>query len=139
MENAIQINACNTQNNALQDELFNINNQLAEKQRELIRVTSELRECLANSNNRPPVTEVVVEAIDNETSKDSGKRLPFFEIFTDEAGHFRWRFKAKNNKIVADSGEGYTTKQNLKKGMKTFMDAIASGDFNTKYKKGKKK
>lgn len=130
-----QINSTRNHNRALQEELSQTREQLAEKQRELIRVTSELRECLANSSVRPDSTEVVVEAIDKEASADNGERLPFFEVFTDKSGHFRWSFKAKNNKIVADSGEGYTTKQNLKKGMRTFMDAILTGQFNTKYKK----
>lgn len=28
-------------------------------------------------------------------------------IYEDEAGEFRWRLKARNGRIVADSGEGY--------------------------------
>lgn len=32
------------------------------------------------------------------------------EVFTDEAGEHRWRRVAGNNEIVADSGEGYSSK-----------------------------
>lgn len=34
-----------------------------------------------------------------------------FEVYQDKAGEWRWRLKAENNKIVADSGEGYNSKQ----------------------------
>lgn len=40
-----------------------------------------------------------------------------FEIFKDKKGEFRWRLRAVNGKIIADSGEGYTTKTNCKKGI----------------------
>jgi uncharacterized protein YegP (UPF0339 family) len=30
-----------------------------------------------------------------------------FYIYTDGAGYWRWRLQAGNNRIVADSGEGY--------------------------------
>lgn len=30
-----------------------------------------------------------------------------FEIYKDEKGEWRWRLKARNNRIVAVSGEGY--------------------------------
>jgi uncharacterized protein YegP (UPF0339 family) len=42
-----------------------------------------------------------------------------FQIYKDKAGEFRWRLRAGNNEIVASSGEGYTTKQNCKKGIDT--------------------
>ncbi|MFB6202393.1 MAG: HVO_2922 family protein [Halorhabdus sp.] len=31
-----------------------------------------------------------------------------FEIYEDNAGEYRWRLRASNDRIVADSGEGYT-------------------------------
>jgi uncharacterized protein YegP (UPF0339 family) len=31
----------------------------------------------------------------------------YFETFVDESGKDRWRLKAKNGEIVADSGQGY--------------------------------
>ncbi|HSA34161.1 MAG TPA: DUF1508 domain-containing protein [bacterium] len=35
----------------------------------------------------------------------------FFELYKDSRGHWRWRFKAPNGRIVADSAEGYVSKQ----------------------------
>ena len=135
-ENALK--KANEENARLKDNIERYKNELGEKQRELLKVTSELRECLANckqNNTRPPV---VLEQIDKETSTKSKERLSYFEIFTDDQGHFRWRFKAKNNKIVADSGEGYTTKQNLKKGINAFVSAVKEEKYNVKWKKSKK-
>jgi hypothetical protein len=39
-----------------------------------------------------------------------------FEIYTDTAGEWRFRLVAPNNEIIA-VGEGYTTKQNCRKGV----------------------
>lgn len=134
----IALKKANEENAALKGNIERYKNELGEKQRELIRVTSELRECLANckqNHTRPPI---VLEQIDKEKSTPSNERLSYFEIFTDDQGHFRWRFKAKNNKIVADSGEGYTTKQNLKKGINTFVSAVKEEKYNVKWKRPKK-
>jgi uncharacterized protein len=37
-----------------------------------------------------------------------------FQIYTDEQNEFRWRLQADNNRIIADSGEGYNSKQHCK-------------------------
>jgi uncharacterized protein YegP (UPF0339 family) len=34
-----------------------------------------------------------------------------FEIYKDKNGEWRWRIKAANGKIIADSSEGYKNKQ----------------------------
>ena len=35
---------------------------------------------------------------------------PRFEVYKDKAGEYRWRFRAKNGRIMADSAEGYNVK-----------------------------
>lgn len=40
-----------------------------------------------------------------------------FVIYRDQKYEFRWRFKADNGQIVADSAEGYTSKENCKAGI----------------------
>jgi uncharacterized protein YegP (UPF0339 family) len=37
--------------------------------------------------------------------------LPNFEVYKDAKGEWRWSLRAPNRKIVADSSEGYTSKQ----------------------------
>jgi len=40
-----------------------------------------------------------------------------FEVYQDKAGEWRWRFSF-NEKIMADSGEGYTSKQHAKRALR---------------------
>ena len=42
-----------------------------------------------------------------------------FEIFQDSAGEWRWRLVASNGHIIADSGEGYQSKQGVKRGIES--------------------
>ena len=71
---------------------------------------------------------------DSEAAQRTG-RMPFFNVFVGKDGHYRWNFKANNNKIVADSGEGYTTKQNVEKGLSTLIDSIKNEDYKIKFSK----
>ena len=40
-----------------------------------------------------------------------------FEMFEDSAGEYRWRLVHQNSNIIADSGEGYASKQKAKQGL----------------------
>jgi uncharacterized protein YegP (UPF0339 family) len=40
-----------------------------------------------------------------------------FYIYKDTRGEYRWRFRANNNEIVADSAEGYKDKDDCKRGI----------------------
>ena len=40
-----------------------------------------------------------------------------FQIFKDRAGDFRWRLRADNNEVIADSSEGYKSKASCKHGI----------------------
>jgi uncharacterized protein YegP (UPF0339 family) len=42
-----------------------------------------------------------------------------FEVYKDKGGEYRWRLVAPNGKSIADSGEGYSSKQ-------ACLDGIAS-------------
>lgn len=46
------------------------------------------------------------------------EKHPKFEIYSDKAGEFRFRLKAKNGQIIAVS-EGYTSKANCKNGIES--------------------
>ena len=52
---------------------------------------------------------------------DSLASLAHFEVFEDRAGEWRWRLVHRNGNIIATSGEGYTTRQNAEKGMRSVM------------------
>ena len=42
-----------------------------------------------------------------------------FELFTDSADQWRWRLVHENGNIIADSGEGYASRQKCKQGLES--------------------
>lgn len=52
------------------------------------------------------------------------ERRGHFEIFRDSRGDWRWRLYAANNRIVADGGEGYASRYNVKRAINAFVDEI---------------
>ena len=48
-----------------------------------------------------------------------------FELYKDKAGEFRWRLRHENGQIIADSGEGYTTKDDAINGIKSVKENAA--------------
>lgn len=44
---------------------------------------------------------------------------PTFEVFEDGAGEWRWRLVASNGKTIAASGEGYRSKQGVRRGIES--------------------
>ncbi len=52
-----------------------------------------------------------------------------FKVFTDKAGEFRFNLHSKgNHEIILRSSEGYTTKQNCLKGIKSVKNNAANDD-----------
>lgn len=47
-----------------------------------------------------------------------------FDVYEDEAGEWRWRFKASNGRIMADSGEGYTKRGDCEAAIATIKKEI---------------
>ena len=46
-------------------------------------------------------------------------RKATFEVFRDRADEWRWRLVASNGNIIADSGEGYSSKQGAQRGIES--------------------
>jgi len=42
-----------------------------------------------------------------------------FEIFEDKGGEFRWRLRHRNGNVLADSGEGYSSRSNAREGIES--------------------
>jgi len=51
-----------------------------------------------------------------------------FEVFEDSAGEWRWRLIAENGHIIADSGEGYNTKQGARRGIDSVKRTVGAAD-----------
>jgi uncharacterized protein len=49
-----------------------------------------------------------------------------FEIYKGKIGDFRWRLTHSNGKIIATSGEGYTTKVNAINGLNSVKENAPS-------------
>jgi len=45
-----------------------------------------------------------------------------FEVYKDKIGAFRWRLTHQNGHVIANSGEGYTTKVNVIGGIKSVKE-----------------
>jgi amphi-Trp domain-containing protein len=61
-----------------------------------------------------------------DTAADASKAT--FELYEDSAGEYRWRLRHRNGNIIADSGEGYSSKDNAEGGIES-VKANASGAF----------
>ena len=42
-----------------------------------------------------------------------------FEVYEDRAGQWRWRLVHDNGNIIADSGEGYASRQKCEQGLES--------------------
>ncbi len=47
-----------------------------------------------------------------------------FITYQDKAGKWRWRLKARNGRVVADSGQGYSTKGNAKQAVSMLQRGV---------------
>jgi amphi-Trp domain-containing protein len=52
-----------------------------------------------------------------------------FQVYKDRAGEWRWRLVHRNGNIIATSGEGYTSRQNAEKGMRSVMKNAPGADI----------
>ena len=70
-----------------------------------------------------------IAAIEDQTKEGFEKQKnPKFEIYTDKAGEFRFRLKAKNGQIVAVS-EGYKSKKSALNGVESVRKNAAEGNI----------
>ena len=42
-----------------------------------------------------------------------------FELYADKQGEYRWRLRHDNGNIIADSGEGYASRQKARQGIES--------------------
>jgi uncharacterized protein YegP (UPF0339 family) len=54
-----------------------------------------------------------------------------FELYKDEAGEYRWRLQANNNKIIA-VGEGYSSKAGAQEGIRDVQRIAPVAPVNDK-------
>jgi len=49
---------------------------------------------------------------------------PRFEIYRDRRKEWRWRLKAANGRIIADSGEGYSRREHARRATRRLIQLI---------------
>jgi len=52
-----------------------------------------------------------------------------FELFEDNAGEFRWRLRHDNGNILADSGEGYASKSNVRRALQSVRSYVPGAAY----------
>jgi uncharacterized protein YegP (UPF0339 family) len=52
-----------------------------------------------------------------------------FQVYKDNAGQWRWRLKAPNGRNIADSGEGYDTKDAVIQGIKDVISYAPNAEI----------
>ncbi len=50
-----------------------------------------------------------------------------FELYRDKGGEYRWRLLHKNGNVLADGGEGYSSRQNARKGIDSVKQNAGEG------------
>ena len=81
--------------------------------------TSEVYESLASARNgvQSVMNNAPVANVEDQTVEGWEKQKhPKFEMYTDKAGEFRFRLKAKNGEVIATS-EGYKAKTSCENGI----------------------
>ena len=51
-----------------------------------------------------------------------------FELYEDRGGQWRWRLVHDNGNIVADSGQGYTSKRRARDGIESVKENAADAE-----------
>lgn len=52
------------------------------------------------------------------------EKRPHFQVYPDSRGSWRWRLVAANGLTIADSGEGYFSRFNVRRAIRTFIEAV---------------
>lgn len=60
---------------------------------------------------------------------DVPSRSATFELYEDQGGQYRWRLVHPNGNIIADSGEGYASKQKAKQGIASVRENAGEADI----------
>ena len=55
-----------------------------------------------------------------------GREEVRIEVYVDGKGEWRWRAVARNNRVVADSGEGYASRGNVLRAIRAFKAGFAT-------------
>lgn len=59
-------------------------------------------------------------------------QVDHFTVYKDQAGEWRWRYQTANNRITADSGEGYENIEDAFDAIASFKEGAAAAPVEVK-------
>jgi uncharacterized protein YegP (UPF0339 family) len=74
---------------------------------------------LESVKQNAPGAAVVDQSVEETVEAGEGGSKATFELFRDAAEEWRWRLRHDNGNIIADSGEGYVSKQGARNGLRS--------------------
>jgi amphi-Trp domain-containing protein len=84
------------------------------------KVTQGLESVVENAPGAP-----VVDLSKDDRAEDvEGGSDAVFELFEDDGGNWRWRLVHDNGNIIADGGQGYSSKQKAKQGLQSVQTNV---------------
>jgi len=78
---------------------------------------------LESVRNNAPGAYIVDTSKDEEPLAEGGSKATF-ELFSDNADKWRWRLVHDNGNIIADGGQGYSSKQKAKQGLESVRSNV---------------
>jgi len=79
---------------------------------------------LGSVRNNAPGAYVIDRSRDDEAPAEGGSNATF-ELFEDNEGKWRWRLVHDNGNIIADSGQGYSSKQKARQGLESVRTNVS--------------
>jgi len=64
---------------------------------------------------------------EGEVDTDATESKATFQLYEDAAEQYRWRLRHDNGNIIADGGEGYSSKQKARQGLESVKENAAGG------------
>ena len=93
------------------------------------RILGDSGEGYASRSNARRSIETVENTVEKaEVDAESGAR---FEVYEDNAGEYRWRLVSSNDEIVADGGEGFSSRSNANDSVERFQQYTPAADTLT--------
>ncbi|WP_262177300.1 HVO_2922 family protein [Haloarcula laminariae] len=71
----------------------------------------------------------VVDLSKDEEPEDEGASNAAFELFADTGAKWRWRLRHDNGEIIADGGQGYSSKQKAKQGLRSVKTNVRGAEI----------
>lgn len=100
------------------------------------RLIDETGELLARAGRGYPSRQATKQSmnrlVDGATEAETrAMDAPGFQVYTDDAEDWRWRFVSVDNRIIADGTSGYTTRDQAMEAVESIREPAAAGEIAT--------